>query len=72
MVGALGFFGGFFIVPISAILQHRPAKEEKGVILAAANLLSSVRAVRGRGSVLAAGRGAAARARAACSASARS
>jgi acyl-[acyl-carrier-protein]-phospholipid O-acyltransferase/long-chain-fatty-acid--[acyl-carrier-protein] ligase len=41
VVGALGFFGGFFIVPISAILQHRPAREEKGVILAAANLLSS-------------------------------
>ena len=41
VVGALGFFGGFFIVPISAILQHRPAKECKGVVLAAANLLSS-------------------------------
>ena len=41
VLGALGFFGGFFIVPISAILQHRPAKEEKGIILAAANLLSS-------------------------------
>ncbi len=41
VVGALGFFGGFFIVPISAILQHRPAREEKGVMLAAANLLSS-------------------------------
>ncbi len=39
---ALGFFGGFFIVPISAILQHRPARENKGVVLAAANLLSSV------------------------------
>jgi len=38
---ALGFFGGFFIVPISAILQHRPPKERKGAILAAANLLSS-------------------------------
>ena len=41
VVAALGFFGGFFIVPISAILQHRPAKESKGVLLAAANLLSS-------------------------------
>ena len=40
-VSALGFFGGFFIVPISAILQHRPAREEKGAMLAAANLLSS-------------------------------
>ena len=41
VVAALGFFGGFFIVPISAILQHRPAAEGKGVLLAAANLLSS-------------------------------
>jgi acyl-[acyl-carrier-protein]-phospholipid O-acyltransferase / long-chain-fatty-acid--[acyl-carrier-protein] ligase len=49
VVGALGFFGGFFIVPISAILQHRPAKDRKGVVLAAANLLSSA------GLVLAAG-----------------
>ncbi len=40
-VTALGFFGGFFIVPISAILQHRPAREDKGGMLAAANLLSS-------------------------------
>jgi acyl-[acyl-carrier-protein]-phospholipid O-acyltransferase/long-chain-fatty-acid--[acyl-carrier-protein] ligase len=41
-LGALGFFGGFFIVPISALLQHRPDKEHKGVVLAAANLLSFV------------------------------
>jgi len=38
----LGFAGGFFIVPISALLQHRPAKEKKGEVLAAANLLSFV------------------------------
>ncbi len=42
VVTALGFFGGFFIVPISAILQHRPDAKEKGAVLAAANLLSSV------------------------------
>jgi acyl-[acyl-carrier-protein]-phospholipid O-acyltransferase/long-chain-fatty-acid--[acyl-carrier-protein] ligase len=42
ILGALGFFGGFFIVPVSAILQHRPAKEQKGVILAAAGWLSWV------------------------------
>ena len=41
-LGLLGFFGGFFIVPISAILQHRPAKEFKGAVLAASNLLSFV------------------------------
>jgi acyl-[acyl-carrier-protein]-phospholipid O-acyltransferase/long-chain-fatty-acid--[acyl-carrier-protein] ligase len=38
----LGFFGGFFIVPISALLQHRPTKETRGGVLAAANLLSFV------------------------------
>lgn len=38
----LGFFSGFFIVPIAALLQHRPARETKGGILAAANLLSFV------------------------------
>jgi acyl-[acyl-carrier-protein]-phospholipid O-acyltransferase/long-chain-fatty-acid--[acyl-carrier-protein] ligase len=38
----LGFFGGFFIVPIAALLQHRPDKESKGGVLAAANLLSFV------------------------------
>jgi len=37
----LGFFGGFYVVPISALLQHRPDKQEKGGVLAAANLLSS-------------------------------
>ncbi|MBU6399346.1 MAG: MFS transporter [Verrucomicrobia bacterium] len=38
----LGFFGGFFIVPLSALLQHRPEKANKGSVLAAANLLSFV------------------------------
>jgi len=36
----LGFFGGFFIVPISAIMQHRPEKGERGAVLATANWLS--------------------------------
>jgi len=38
----LGFFGGFFIVPIAALLQHRPARDNKGGVLAANNLLSFV------------------------------
>jgi acyl-[acyl-carrier-protein]-phospholipid O-acyltransferase/long-chain-fatty-acid--[acyl-carrier-protein] ligase len=42
MLAGLGFFGGFFIVPVSAILQHRPAKAHKGVVLAATNLLSFI------------------------------
>lgn len=38
----LGFTGGFFIVPVSAILQHRPEPSKKGEVLAAANWLSFV------------------------------
>jgi acyl-[acyl-carrier-protein]-phospholipid O-acyltransferase/long-chain-fatty-acid--[acyl-carrier-protein] ligase len=38
----LGFAGGFFIVPVSALLQHRPDRSQKGEVLAAANLLSFV------------------------------
>src|SRR5271169_3890023 len=41
-LAALGFFGGFFIVPISALLQHRPEERHRGGVLAAANLLSFV------------------------------
>ncbi len=39
-LSVLGFFGGFYIVPISAILQYRPASDQKGGVLAAANLIS--------------------------------
>ena len=38
----MGFTGGFFIVPVSAILQHRPGPSKKGEVLAAANWLSFV------------------------------
>jgi acyl-[acyl-carrier-protein]-phospholipid O-acyltransferase/long-chain-fatty-acid--[acyl-carrier-protein] ligase len=38
----LGFFGGFFAVPLGALIQHRPAPEQKGGVIAAANLLSFV------------------------------
>ena len=41
-LSSLGFFGGFYIVPISAMLQHRPARGQKGGVLAAANLISFV------------------------------
>jgi acyl-[acyl-carrier-protein]-phospholipid O-acyltransferase/long-chain-fatty-acid--[acyl-carrier-protein] ligase len=41
-LSVLGFFGGFYIVPISAMLQYRPAPEGKGGVLAAANLISFV------------------------------
>ena len=39
-LAGLALFAGFYIVPISALLQHRPAREEKGGVLAAASLLS--------------------------------
>ena len=42
LLAMLGFSGGFFIVPIMALLQHRPAAENKGQIQAVANLLSFV------------------------------
>jgi len=38
----LGFFGGFFAVPVGALIQHRPRPDEKGGVIAAANLLSFV------------------------------
>jgi acyl-[acyl-carrier-protein]-phospholipid O-acyltransferase/long-chain-fatty-acid--[acyl-carrier-protein] ligase len=39
---ALGFAAGLFIVPIAAVLQHRPAPESKGAVQGAANVLSFV------------------------------
>ncbi len=41
-LAVLALFAGFYIVPISALLQHRPAREQKGGVLAAASLLSWV------------------------------
>jgi acyl-[acyl-carrier-protein]-phospholipid O-acyltransferase/long-chain-fatty-acid--[acyl-carrier-protein] ligase len=38
----LGFFGGFYAVPINALIQHLPAPAHKGGVIAAANLLSFV------------------------------
>src|SRR6266851_847730 len=42
LLAALGFFGGFFIVPISALIQHQPEEDKKGVVIGAANWLSFV------------------------------
>lgn len=41
-LGLIGFFGGFFAVPLGALMQHRPSPERKGGVLAAANLLSFI------------------------------
>jgi acyl-[acyl-carrier-protein]-phospholipid O-acyltransferase/long-chain-fatty-acid--[acyl-carrier-protein] ligase len=38
----LGFFGGFFAVPVNALIQHRPKPEDKGGVIAAANFWSFV------------------------------
>jgi acyl-[acyl-carrier-protein]-phospholipid O-acyltransferase/long-chain-fatty-acid--[acyl-carrier-protein] ligase len=38
----LGFAGGFFAVPVMAIIQHRPDATRKGGIIAASNQLSFV------------------------------
>src|SRR5580693_8693181 len=38
----LGLAGGFFVVPVNALIQQRPRPEEKGRAIAVANLLSFV------------------------------
>jgi acyl-[acyl-carrier-protein]-phospholipid O-acyltransferase/long-chain-fatty-acid--[acyl-carrier-protein] ligase len=42
LLGMLGFWAGFFAVPVNALIQHKPPDEDKGGIIAAANLLSFV------------------------------
>ncbi len=42
LLALLGFFSGFFIVPVTAMIQHRPDPARKGMVLGAANLLSFV------------------------------
>ncbi|MDR3752531.1 MAG: acyl-[ACP]--phospholipid O-acyltransferase [Terracidiphilus sp.] len=42
LLGLLGFWAGFFAVPVNALIQHKPREEDKGGIIAAANLLSFV------------------------------
>ena len=42
LLGLLGFFGGFAIVPLNAMIQHRPEESRKGSVIAAANMLSSI------------------------------
>ncbi|MGB9463912.1 MAG: acyl-[ACP]--phospholipid O-acyltransferase [Candidatus Acidiferrum sp.] len=42
LLAALGFSGGFFVVPINALIQHRPDEDKKGSVIAFANFLSFV------------------------------
>jgi acyl-[acyl-carrier-protein]-phospholipid O-acyltransferase/long-chain-fatty-acid--[acyl-carrier-protein] ligase len=41
-LAALGFSGGFFAVPLNALLQQRPSGDEKGRILATVNVMQTV------------------------------
>jgi acyl-[acyl-carrier-protein]-phospholipid O-acyltransferase/long-chain-fatty-acid--[acyl-carrier-protein] ligase len=41
-LGLLGFAGGFYAVPLNALIQYRPDPSRKGGIIAAANLFSFV------------------------------
>jgi len=41
-LGLLGFFGGFYNVPVNAIIQYRPDADNKGKVIAASALLSWV------------------------------
>jgi MFS family permease len=42
LLAFVGAFGGFFVVPINALIQHIPPPDEKGRTIAVANLLSFV------------------------------
>jgi sugar phosphate permease len=42
LLALLGVAGGFFVLPVNALIQRRPATGEKGRTIAVANLLSFV------------------------------
>lgn len=39
-LGCVGFCGGFYLVPVNALIQHRPERSAKGGVVAASALLS--------------------------------
>ena len=41
-IGGLGFFGGFYLIPILAMIQQRPDKKDKGTVVAASSMLTFV------------------------------
>ncbi len=47
----LGFSGGLFIVPLNALLQQKPAADEKGQLIATNNLLNTVGILAASGTV---------------------
>jgi acyl-[acyl-carrier-protein]-phospholipid O-acyltransferase/long-chain-fatty-acid--[acyl-carrier-protein] ligase len=40
LLASLGFWAGFYAVPVNAMIQHRPEEKNKGGVIAASNLLS--------------------------------
>jgi len=42
LLAGLGFFGGFYEVPINALIQHRPEDSRRGATIAASGVLSWV------------------------------
>jgi acyl-[acyl-carrier-protein]-phospholipid O-acyltransferase / long-chain-fatty-acid--[acyl-carrier-protein] ligase len=42
LLALLGFFGGFFVVPINALIQYRPEVERRGAVLGTAGVLSFI------------------------------
>jgi acyl-[acyl-carrier-protein]-phospholipid O-acyltransferase / long-chain-fatty-acid--[acyl-carrier-protein] ligase len=49
VLAGLGIFGGFFAVPVNALIQHRPPADDKGGVIAAANLLSFIAGIAASG-----------------------
>ncbi len=49
VLAGLGIFGGFFAVPVNALIQHRPPANDKGGVIAAANLLSFIAGIAASG-----------------------
>ncbi len=41
LLGLLGVSGGFFTVPVNALIQHRPKAEERGCVIATSEWLAS-------------------------------
>lgn len=41
LLGLLGMAGGFYMVPVNALIQHRPRDEDRGCVIATSEWLSS-------------------------------
>jgi MFS family permease len=44
-IGLIGFFTGFYLVPLFSLLQHRAPKEKKGDVIATSNFLNIAGAI---------------------------